>query len=198
MDKTQDVPEVALPDDAKLPDDQQLSDDTTVPDELAPTDDVPHPSLLPRMFGEIMGRRNPVLIALVLLVALFIAVAPLLFRYQRNSMSDALVVYDTACKYKDSGSLKMDWMRSVSGPGLASRDDVRVRSFFESIQCVSRKGYKTALRPVKGREDGPNRAFVLSIFKGGDIVEVEKSKVPVINVFFSVKNERLLIDDWPK
>jgi hypothetical protein len=218
MDRTQEGPEVVLsddtdgPDDQLIPDDQVSLDDTDRPDELAgdnetsltdadasrPGDTMAPAGFLPRMFGEIVGRRNPVLIALVLLVALFIAVAPLLFRYQRNSMSDALVVYDTACKHKAAGSLKMDWMRSVSGPALAGRDDASVRSFFESIQCVSRKGYRTALRPVKGREDGPNRAFVLSIFKGGDIIEVEKAKLPVINVFFSVKNERLLIDDWPK
>lgn len=148
-------------------------------------------------FGQIVSRRHPVLIILVLLFAFFLAVAPLLFRYQKSAMTDALEMYQAICQGTGSGRITDDWMKSISGPDLLRLRSSDRDAFFKSIQCVDLGQYKTALRPLRGRQFGANRAYVLSIHQGKDVVEAEKAGLPVINIFFPIVNEELKIDVMP-
>jgi len=148
-------------------------------------------------FGQVVSRRHPLLIILVLLFAFFLAVAPLLFRYQKSAMTDALEIYQALCQKTTSDRITDDWMKSISGPDLLRLRSSDREAFFRSVQCVDLGQYKTALRPLKGRQFGANRAYVLSIHQGSDVVEAEKKGMPVINLFFPVVNEELKIDVMP-
>lgn len=151
----------------------------------------------PPAFGEIVSKRHPVLIALVMLLALFLAVAPFLFRYERNVMHDAVVVYTDICKARESGRLTDDWLKSVSGPGLLSRTSDGRLAFVAGMECLAPEKHSFALRLVEGRALGPNRAYVLSVFKGADVKDVEKAGGHVANFFFPVIGDRLVIDEMP-
>lgn len=147
--------------------------------------------------GEIVNKRHPVLIAIVMLFAFFLAVAPLLFRYQKNAMTDALVIYKAVCDRTSSGRITDDWMKSISGPGLLMMTSEDRANFFERIECLPDGEYRSALRPVKGMQFGPKRAYVLSIHQSKDIKTAEKEGARIINLYFPMIDETLKIDVMP-
>ncbi len=148
-------------------------------------------------FGEIVSKRHPILIALVMLFALFLAVAPFLFRYERNMMHEAVVVYTNVCEARENGRLTDDWLKSVSGPALLSTDSAGRAAFVNGMECLDAKSHSFALRLVAGHALGPNRAYVLSVFKGADIKKAEKSGAHVANFYFPMDGDRLVIDVMP-
>jgi hypothetical protein len=161
------------------------------------SDREPEPPPRKTFFGEIISKRHPLLIALMMLFAFGLAAGPLFFRYQKNAMSDALKIYKTACAGMQSGRITDDWMKSVSGPTLLRLKSADREVFFRGIQCVDMKQYKSALRPLEGRQFGPDRAYVLSIHQGKDVQDAEKKGLPVINLFFPMVDDTLKIDLMP-
>lgn len=169
-----------------------------VADEIR-TDDEQIPEQPPRRiaFGEIVSKRHPILIALVMLFALFLAVAPLLFRYERNALHEAVSVYTAICEARESGRITDDWLKGKVGPRMGSMDSTDRAAFIRGMECLNPAEYSFELRAVEGRALGKNRAYVLSVFKGPDVKKAEKAGTNVSNHYFPMIDNRLVLDVMP-
>ncbi len=170
-----------------------------VADEILKDDDEPITEPPPRRiaFGEVVSKRHPILIALVMIFALFLAVAPLLFRYERNALHEAVSVYTEICEARASGRITDDWLKGKVGPRLGSMDSTDRAAFIQNMECLNPSEYSFELRAVEGRALGKNRAYVLSVFKGPDVKKAEKAGAHVSNHYFPMIENRLVLDVMP-
>jgi len=170
-----------------------------VADEILTDDDEPIVEPPPRRiaFGEVVSKRHPILIALVMIFALFLAVAPLLFRYERNALHEAVSVYTEICEARASGRITDDWLKGKVGPRLGSMDSTDRAAFIQNMECLNPSEYSFELRAVEGRALGKNRAYVLSVFKGPDVKKAEKAGAHVSNHYFPMIENRLVLDVMP-
>lgn len=189
----------ALAEDAELAEDSELAEAAELAEDIdRPGDNLdPASPGRPQFIGQIVSKRHPVLIAIVMLCALFLAVGPLLYCRERNWAVEAVALYTKVCDARSSGRLSDDWLKSVSGPELLSMSSEDRLKYVAGLECLSVKTHNYALRAVDGRSIGPNRQYVLSLFKGANVREAEKTGAHVVNVFFPVVANRLVIDMMP-
>lgn len=130
-------------------------------DPEGPTDlnsDRPRPVTL--FMGEVTRRRHPVLLALVFAFALFLAAAPLLFRYERSLYSEALSLYDRVCAAVLSDDLRevLSTLSARSGP----HDALRVAFLATRLRCVDRRACRATFDPLPGSQSP--RVYVLTLY----------------------------------
>jgi len=147
--------------------------------------------------GEVVSRRHPVLIVVVLLFALLMAAVPFLIHLERNLGHEAFSVYTRICGSRASGRITDDWLKTMSGPTLLSKSSAERAAFVAGIECLPQQGRNFDLRLVKGRAFGRNRAYVLSVYFGDDVRDVEKADGHVANFFFPLIDGKLVIDEMP-
>lgn len=167
--------------------------DQDVPDGEADPEVAPQPA--PTFIGEIVGRRSYVLIAIVAVFAIFLAVAPLLFPFQRSSWSEALLIHERLCA--SGGALAS--VRDDLGPKALAYLPDRTAELWAQLRCLDRKAHQSKLEPVRGRQFGPDRAYVLTYLPEGvtDPRSVREDDPAAFRMLFIVQDDRLRWEPWP-
>lgn len=129
--------------------------DPTEGEDFAAPDPVP---TRPTFLGEIVQRRAWYLIIPVLGFGFFLAAMPFFFSVERSPYSQALVLHARLCTAPTDPDSWRDDLSEAGRAALDSRpDDLRA-----ALVCLDRDRHKTKFEPVRGRQFGADRAFVLT------------------------------------
>ncbi len=119
----------------------------------------PEPRPVTLFMGELVQRRHPALVALVFAFAVFLAVVPFLFRYERSPYAEALTLYDRVC-----AAVAQDDLRALQG--LASSRTLASGSLgvalaASRLTCLDRRLARATLERTDPGFGG--RAFLLTL-----------------------------------
>lgn len=148
----------------------------------------------PTFLGEIVQRRAWYLIVPVLAFGLFLAAMPFFFSVERSPYSEALVLHARLCAAPTAPNA---WRDDLSEAGRAALDS-RPDELRNALVCLDRDRHKTKFEPVRGRQFGADRAFVLT-YMDADTPDPRKvgpeDPVP-LRMMFVVEADRIRWDPF--
>jgi hypothetical protein len=129
-------------------------------DELIdPLADEPPPE--PTFVGQIVRRRSWPLIGLVFVFALLLAVAPLLYSFERNTYAEAISLYDRLCSARQEGDATT--FREGLTRRAAGLNQAEIAFLMSRLDCVDRRPARPVLEPAKPEAGGGEDAYAFAI-----------------------------------
>jgi len=138
--------------------------DDAVPDPSDPDADAAlgsGPAGLPErrtFLGEVVQRRAWYLIVPVFFFALFLGAMPFFFGVERSPYAEALELHARICRSPGAPASWADDLSVAGRDALARAPETVARA----LTCLDRAHHKTKLEPVRGRQFGADRAYVLT------------------------------------
>lgn len=108
--------------------------------------------------GELVQRRAWYLIVPVFFFALFLGAMPFFFGVERSPYVEALELHARICRAPGTPATWADDLSAAGRDALASAPETVSRA----LTCLDRARHKTKLEPVRGRQFGADRAYVLT------------------------------------
>lgn len=144
--------------------------------------------------GEIVQRRAWYLIVPVFFFALFLGAMPFFFRVERSPYTEALELHARICQAPATPASWADDLSASGRDALARAPETIVRA----LTCLDRAGYKTKLEPVRGRQFGADRAYVLTYMDASitDPRTVGPDDAVPLRMLFVVEADRLRWDPF--